>query len=109
MQEHYSSDNSGNRIPADVNATDPVAASGQTLAPNKETNTEVTVLAGHRYVITAIQGWFIFGIATTGTAANIVWACTEGQTIVITVPVGYTSLHYFSGSDNRTAYLRRLA
>ena len=104
----YSSDNIGNRVPPHPNLGHPTLASGQTLAPNKETNTEATVVAGASYAITAVEGWFIFGIATTATAANIIWVCTQGQTIVIKVPAGYTSLHYQSGSDDRTAYLRRL-
>lgn len=108
MSEVFMSDNAGNRVPPHPNVGAPTLASGQTLSPNKETNTEATVVAGANYAITAIVGWFVFGLATTATAANIIWACPQGQTIVIKIPVGYTSLHYFSGSDNRTAYLRRL-
>ena len=106
--EVYSSDNKGNRTPAHPDMGHPRLASGQTLSPNKNTNTEATVVAGGSYAITAIQGWFIFGLATTATAANIIWACPQGKTIVVKIPVGYTSLHYLSDSDNRTAYLRRL-
>ena len=108
MAEVYHSDNVGNRVPPHPDMSAPLLASGQTLAPNKETNTEATVVAGACYAITALVGWFVFGIATTGTAANIIWACPHGKTIVIHIPRGYTSLHYQSGSDNRTAYLRRL-
>ena len=106
--EIYHSDNAGNRMPPHPNMSAPIVASGQTLAPNKETNTEATVVAGAVYAVTAIEGWFVFGIATTGTAANIIWACPQGQTIAIRIPLSYTSLHYQSGSDDRTAYLRRL-
>ena len=106
--EVFASDNAGNRTVFDVNTGAPILASGQTLAPNKETNTEATVVAGGVYAITAIEGWFVFGSATTGTTANIVWACPQGKTIVIKIPIGYTSLHYQSGSNDRTAYLRRL-
>lgn len=106
--EVYSSDNVGNRVPPHPDMGTPTLASGQTLAPNKDTNTEATVVAGATYAITAIQGWFIFGLATVATAANIIWACPQGKTIVIKIPAGYTSLHYLSDSDNRTAYLRRL-
>lgn len=106
--ENYSCDNAGNRTPAHPNMGAPILASGQTLAPNKETNTEATVAAGGVYAITAMKGWFVFGITTTVMAANIIWACPQGKTIVIKIPIGYTSLHYQSGSDDRTAYLRRL-
>lgn len=108
MSETYSCDNEGHRVPPHPDLSDPILASGQTLSPNKDTNTEATVVAGASYAITAIVGWFVFGLATTGTAANIVWACPQGKTIVINIPVGYTSLHYQSGSDSRAAYLRRL-
>lgn len=108
MTEIYHSDNAGNRMPPDPNMSAPILGSGQTLAPNKETNTEATVVAGAIYAITAIEGEFIFGIATVVTTANIIWICPQGKTIVIKIPVGYTSLHYLSDSDNRTAYLRRL-
>lgn len=108
MQETFLSDNVGNRVPPHPNEAAPTLASGQTLSPNKNTNTEVTVVAGASYVITVIAGWFVFGIATTATAANIIWVCPQGQTIVIKIPVGYTSLHHLSDSNNRTAYLRRL-
>lgn len=108
MSEVYVSDNAGNRVPPHPNMGAPTLVSGQTLTPNKETNTEATIVAGAEYAITSVEGWFVFGLATTATAANIVWVCTQGQTIVIKIPSGYTSLHYQSGSDNRTAYLRRL-
>ena len=106
--EVYVSNNAGDRVPSHPNVSAPTLASGQTLAPNKETNTEVTVVAGALYAITSVDGWFVFGIVTTGAAANIIWVCPQDQTIVIKIPSGYTSLHYQSGSDDRTAYLRRL-
>jgi len=108
--ENYSCDNSGNRIPPDVNASDPVLASGQNVsAGSKDTDATITVVAGARYAITCIAGAHIFGIATTGTAANCIWACGSGQTIIIRIPVGYTSLHYQSPADSRKFILRRLA
>jgi len=106
--ENYSSDNAGNRISADVNASDPVLASGQTIeAGSKNTNGEITVVAGESYAITSI-GFHVFGLATTTTAANIIWAVGDGHTIVIKIPADYTVLHYQSPSDTRKLYLRKL-
>lgn len=107
MEMHHS-DNAGNRMSPHPDMSAPILASGQTLAPNKNVNTEATVVTGAVYAITAIEGWFVLGIATVTTAANIIWACPQGKTIVIKIPIGYTSLHHLSDSDNRTAYLRRL-
>ena len=41
--EVFHSDNVGNRVPPHPNEGAPTLASGQTLAPNKNTTTEATV------------------------------------------------------------------
>ena len=108
--EVYISDNSGNRTPGHPNCADPVLASGQVVtAGSKDTDAAITVVAGVMYAITSLYGHHMFGIATTGTAANVIWACPAGKTIIIRVPLGYTSLHYQTPSDSRKFILRRLA
>lgn len=108
MSQVYSSDNAGHRVPPHPNLSDPVLASGQTIAASgKDTNAEITVVAGESYAITSI-GFHVLGIATTATAANIIWAVSDGHTIVIKIPAGYTSLHYQTPSNTRTLYLRKL-
>ncbi|KKM08040.1 hypothetical protein LCGC14_1727940, partial [marine sediment metagenome] len=61
------------------------------------------------YAITSLIGHHIFGLATTATAANVIWACPAGQTIVVKIPIGYTALHYQTPSDSRKFVLRKLA
>lgn len=109
MNIQHSCDNVGHRMPAHVNMGDPILASGQLLAAgSKNTNAEITVVAGATYAITSVTGDHVFGLADTATAANVIWACPQGQTIIIKIPIGYTTLHYQTPSDSRSARLRRL-
>ena len=106
----YSVDNSGNRVPASENMVDPVLASAQKVtAGSKETNASITVKQGKMYAITSLLGAHVFGIATTATAANCIWAAGSGQTIIIRVPIGYTALHYQTPSNTRVFYIREVA
>lgn len=109
--ENYSCDNSGNRMPPHPNMGDPILASGARLRPSKNTNTEYTVVPGAVYAITSRISYFVFGIATTATDANIIWACPIGKTIIIKIPnvPTYTSLHYQGYDDNPELHIRRLA
>lgn len=109
MVELY--DNMGHNVPPHANLADPVLASGQTLTnATAGADTSATVVAGESYIITALTtGGFIFGLATVETAANIIWACPLGQTIIIKIPVGYTTLHYATNTNNGIAYLRKMA
>jgi hypothetical protein len=106
----FLSDNAGHRVPP-ADAPDPVVATGQTLTnAAKDTDTTVTVEAGEKYALTAqTVGGFYLGVATIATAANIVWACPLGKTIIIVVPNGITSLHYATDTVNGIGYLRKLA
>ncbi len=107
--EIYLSDNAGHRVPP-ADAPDPVAASGQTLTNGTALAADsTTVVAGATYAFTSmILGGFIFGIAATTTAANIIWACPIFNTIIITIPKGVTTLHYATNVNNGVGYLRRL-
>lgn len=109
--EFFSTDNSGNRCGPHPDISNPVLASGQNIsAAVKDTNySNVTVVAGAMYAITCIKGAHTFGIADTGTAANCIWACGSGKTIVIRIPFGYTALHYQTPDSSRRFILRRLA
>ncbi len=104
------SDNAGHDVPP-AGAPDPVAASGQTLTNGtKDTDTEATVVAGAQYALTAQEvGGFYLGVADVTTAANIIWACPVGETIVIVIPEAITVLHYATDTANAIGYLRKLA
>jgi hypothetical protein len=69
----------------------PVAATGQTLTALVDTT--ITVEPGV-YALTAAGGYALVGWATTDVAANIVFICPAGRTILIHVPIGTTHLHY---------------
>jgi len=104
-------EDNGGHVVSIPETADPVIASGQTLTnASKDTDTEATVVAGERYAITAQEvGGFYFGIADVTTAANIVWACPAGKTIVIYIPLGYTTLHYATDTNDAIGYLRKLS
>lgn len=107
--EIFHSDNNGNRVPPHPDLSDPVEGTGQVVtAGSKNTNATITVEAGKRYAITCIKGAHRFGIATTATAINNIWACGAGHTIVIRIPIGYTLLHYQTPDDTRIFVLREL-
>ena len=104
----YHSDNAGHRVPPHPDMADPILLSGQVVvAGGKNIDAEIVVVAGATYAITCVKGAHIFGILTTATATNCIWACGEGQTIVITIPSG-TALHYQTPDDTRKFVLRRL-
>lgn len=111
----YLSDNIGRRVPPHPNMAAPVAASGVTLTDAATGGDhEQTVVGGATYALTVVPGdgsadyTFIAGIANITAAANIIWVCPAGQTILIQVPGAVTSLHYASLGAGGTAYLRRL-
>lgn len=110
MPDNYSMDNSGNRTGPHPDISDPVAASGQNVsAATKDTDETVTVEQGKVYAITCIKGAHTFGILTTATAENCIWACGSGHTIVIRIPIGTTLLHFQTPDSSRRFILRRLA
>lgn len=109
--EVFHSDNSGNRVPPDPHISDPVAASGLTLAGSGTAGTDVTqtVTTGARYAITAIGAAFLFSITgVTSTAANIEWVCASGATIIIKIPEGKTTLYFEADTNTKYAYARKL-
>jgi len=110
MSEGYSSDNSGNRI-CDPMCADPVAASGISFAMATAGNdyTE-TVVGGQSYIVTAKTGSIL--LSTTGvtsTAANIEWVVPVGETAIIRIPFGKTTLYGESDTNTSVLYIRELA
>jgi hypothetical protein len=69
----------------------PVSATGQTLTALVDTT--ITVEPGV-YALTSAGGYALVGWATTDTAANVLFICPAGRTIIIHVPEGVTHLHY---------------
>lgn len=95
-------------------AATPVAGSGVTLTDAATGGDHSqTVVPGATYAVTVSPavagGHFHFGLASILTAANILWACCTGETILIRIPDNVTALHYQSLANGGTAWLRRLA
>lgn len=109
MSETY--DNGGHRISHPF-TVDPEAASGQTLTTSGSTDTDatLTVATDRTYAITNIHATahVIFGILTTATAANVIWVCPPGETILIHIPDGTTALHHQSATASVVLYVRKL-
>ena len=114
MNEVYVSDNQGRRVPPDVLAANPVAASGQTLTDAATGGDHTATVVGRAtYAFTCnpavANGNCIFSI--TGsilTAANIEWVCCVGETIIIQVPQAVTTLHWESLANGGGGWLRRI-
>ena len=107
------SDNGGHRSSPTPESSSPVVSqTAQKLTQGSAgTNTEATVVAGKRYRFTAsVTGGFVFGLATvaTGSEANIRWACPLYRSIEITIPLGYTVLHYTTDTSSGIGYLVEL-
>ncbi len=111
--ETFLCDNAGNRVPPGVSSGDPVLASGikiTDVTADGGDHTE-TVEAGETYKVMTdgtTDGAFLFGIATTATAANVLWFMPESSVLVIKIPSGITSLHYQALAGGASAYLVKL-
>jgi hypothetical protein len=97
MNNHvFNSDNKGNLV------------SHGLISADQTTDTELTVVAGATYAITACVGYLLMGLLTVATAANIEWVAANGQTIHVKVPVGTTTLHYKVVGTSPLSFLRRI-
>ena len=100
MSKTYSLDNSGNLIAPHPNAINPKAGSGITITTNgsQNTNDTDTVVSGATYAMTNIDGTdsVLLGLATTATAANVIWVIAPGQTVIVKIPEGTTTIHHQS-------------
>ena len=110
--EMFSCDNSGNRIPGDVNCANPVAASGVQLDAGKDVAGTETVVGGQSYIVSTTgdrSGRWLFSITDVCTTeANIEWVCAQGDKIIIKIPQGVTTLHYLQKDKSGYGYLATL-
>jgi hypothetical protein len=106
----YLHDNAGNRVPPGVASGAPVLATGVTItdAAVGADHTE-TLTAGKTYkIMVTATGGFLLGVATTATAANILWFVEAGGVACFTLPIGYGTLHYQGLVNDSTAYIVEL-
>ena len=114
VSEVFSCDNKGNRIPAVVEACDPVPASGITLTitTSGEDYTQ-TLVAGQMYVITFVgtAGKVMLASITgvTSTAANVEWIFMANVNYIFRMPFGKTTLYFEANESSTVAYVRKLA
>lgn len=107
----FVSNNAGERSSPTPESSQPkVTQTAQKLTQaTAGTNTTATVTAGKRYRFTAyITGGFRFGLATTATDGNVRWVCPIYRSIEITIPAGYTTLHYTTDTNNALGFLVEL-
>lgn len=106
-------DNAGNRTPGHPNFSDPVAASGITLATGTSGDDKTqTLVQGQLYAIvyvgTAGKRMLASITGVTSTAANIEWVFMANTTYVFRMPISKTTL-YFEADEDKSAYVRKLA
>ena len=114
MGEDYSTDNSGNRVPAMVECANPVAASGITLTiTSSGADYTQTLVAGQMYIITFVgtAGKVMLAGVTgvTSTAANVEWIFMANVNYIFRMPLGSTTLYYEANETSKVAYVRKLA
>jgi len=101
-------DNAGHNTAPSAEQSQPVITQTAQKLTNAsaDTNGSVTVTAGARYRFTATKtGSFLFGLATTATIGNIRWTCPLYGSIEIQIPLGQTSLHFQTDTNNGIGYL----
>jgi hypothetical protein len=102
-------DNNGVNIPPGVIGYTPVLGTGQKVTDAAVGgNHELALTAGKTYIlssdITANGGWLL-GLATTATAANVIWYIPPNGQLVIHMPAGYATLHYQALADGASLYV----
>lgn len=109
----YLSDNSGNRVPAHPDCSDPVAASGiTTTLTTAGTDYTQTLVGGQMYAVTPVvtAGTVLASITgVTSTAANREWIWPSGKNSVFRMPFGKTTLYLESDVNTTLMYFRKLA
>ena len=102
--------NGGHTAAPGAVSVDPVLATGQKLADAViGANHTATVVAGKSYAVTAdATGAMLLGLADSTVAANVMWVVSPNQTVIIHIPIGYTSLHYSATVNTTTIYLREI-
>jgi hypothetical protein len=111
MQEMYQSDNQGNRSSPTPESSQPeVTQTAQKLTQGTAgTDTTATVTAGKKYRFTAyITGGFRFGLAAMATDGNVRWVCPLYRSIEIQIPIGTTTIHYTTDTNNALGFLVEL-
>lgn len=106
-------DNGGYNCAPSTGQSQPIIGTGagaQALTNGTaDADTTATVVAGARYRVTCTKtGSLRFGLATVATASNVRWVCGIGHSIEIQIPIGYSTLHYTTDTNNGYGWLVRI-
>jgi len=102
-------DTAGNKAAPGALNVPPVLASGITIAMATAGNDYTGTVAEGAYIATAHGGFVLASLTgVTSTAANREFCIEDGQTVIINVPYGYTTLYCESDANTTNLYLRQL-
>ena len=111
----HSIDNAGNRI-SEINAANPVAASGITLAlVNDGQDYEQVLEAGQLYIVAvgkkSVGAIIVFAGITgvTSVPENREWIWQAGQDYIFRMPIGKTTLYIETDISGTNVFFRKLA
>ena len=109
MGDSISANSAGNRTGVGAIDCPPVLASGITIAMATAGSDYTGTVAEGTYAVTVNGGFCLFSLTgVTSTAANREWAVADGDTFILHVPYGYTTLYCESDTNTTNAYLRRM-
>lgn len=109
MADHIQANSAGNRAGHGAIDCPPVLASGITLAMATAGDDYTATVAEKSYVVTVDGGFCLFSLTgVTSTAANIEWAAADGDTFILHVPYGYTTLYAEANTNTTNVYLREM-
>jgi len=87
----------------------PVLASGITITMTDAGGDYTATVAEGTYVVTVDGGFCLFSLTgETSTAANREYAVADGDTFILHVPYGYTTLYAECDTATAYAYLRKM-
>jgi hypothetical protein len=102
-------DNQGFNVPPGIVGYTPVLASGQKVTDAATGGDhELALTAGKTYIAmadTTAGGQWLLGIATTATAANVIWFIPVGGVLCFHMPVDYATLHYQALANGSSLYI----
>ncbi len=109
MSDHISANSAGQRAGHGAIDCPPVLASGITISLATGGTDYTATVAEGTYVVTVDGGFCLFSLTgVTSTAANREWAVADGDTFILHVPYGYTTLYAECDTSSSFAYLRRM-
>lgn len=109
MGDRINANSAGNRAGLGAIDCPTVLASGITLAMATAGDDYTATVEEKSYVVTVDGGLCLFSLTgVTSTAANREYVAADGDTIIIHVPYGSTTLYAESDTNTTNVYIREL-